>query len=62
MSAYYGLRHDARPAYVAKSLHRPPGLSRDFRGWAVMIDGVEVSLHRRCTDAYTYLARTRRDR
>jgi hypothetical protein len=40
---------------VVKSWHRPPGRASDFRGWAVMVDGTEVSLHETATEAYADL-------
>ena len=53
MNVHYGKQY--QNTCVVKSWHKPPGLSRDFRGWAVMRDGREVSLHEKCSDAYAAL-------
>jgi len=59
---YYGLRPSAEARHVRKSWHRPPGRASDFRGWAVIVDGGEVSLHERCSDAYAELDAKREPR
>jgi hypothetical protein len=53
---YYAVPLSDGPT-VLKSWHRGPGFARDFRGWAVVVDGREVALYERCTDAYADLAR-----
>lgn len=54
---YYGALPNAlrQASHVSKSWHCPPGLARDFRGYAVMVEGVEVSVHDRVNDAYAAL-------
>jgi hypothetical protein len=54
MKVHYGYISDKQKC-VCKSWYRPPGFSRDFRGWAVMINGREISLYGTATDAYSAL-------